>query len=97
MSDVLDADRLYIVRNTKVIQTYVVQDRDGRCHYEIHLGPDAERDVPRIVLVTREEQLYELALAVEGNEHARVTASWHFARRGSHRVSVLDVLDVVSC
>ncbi len=77
-------------RNLLVLQTYVVHRADGTFHYEIHLAPDDE--AVRTVLVTRNEQAYQFALALEGAT-ARVDAAWHYGRRGSHRYCVLDTLE----
>jgi hypothetical protein len=77
-----------------VVQTCVVQSRDGLYSYEIHLAPDAEPGAHLTVLRTEDEDVYQLALKVEGKSHARVNATWHYARRGSYRFAVLDSLEM---
>jgi hypothetical protein len=83
-------DRLCTAKHQLVVQTYVVQEHSGVYHYEIILAPDAAPDSPRTNLRTRDEQAYDFALAIEGNPSARVTATFHHAKRGSYRYRVLD-------
>jgi hypothetical protein len=79
------------VQNELVAQTLVVHRRsDDTWHYEIHLAPDLGKDAPRTVLVTKDQAAYDFALAIEGNPSARVTATFHHAKRGSYRFRVLD-------
>jgi hypothetical protein len=79
------------VQNELVAQTLVVHRRsDDTWHYEIHLAPDLDSNAPRTVLVTKDQAAYDFALAIEGNPAARVTATFHHAKRGSYRFRVLD-------
>ena len=84
--------RLCTAKHQLVVQTYVVQEHSGVYHYEIILAPDAGPDSPRTMLRTRDEAAYDFALAIEGNPAARVTATFHHAKRGSYRYRVLDSL-----
>ena len=88
------ADRAVVTRSVLVVQTYVVPgpDRLTTAYYEIHLAPDADPNAPRTVLLTKDAVAYEFALAAEGRA-CRLTASWHHARMGTRRVSVLDTLE----
>ena len=83
--------------NVLVVDTYVVHERRlGQFFYELHLAPDREGDAPRTILVTRNEEAYELALAAEGTP-ARFTATWHRGtRNGSKPCQVLDRLELMS-
>jgi hypothetical protein len=78
------------VQNELVAQTYYVARANGEIYYEIHLSPDLQPGAPRTVLVTKDQAAYDFALAIEGNPAARVTATFHHAKRGSYRFRVLD-------
>jgi hypothetical protein len=67
-------DRGVVIRAT----AYVVpawRDNDGPPYYEIIAGPDLDPDGPQRVFLTRDEDLYTLAAALEGTER-RVTLTW---------------------
>jgi hypothetical protein len=83
--------RLCTAKHQLVVQTYVVQEHSGVYHYEIILAPDARAGIPaHRCCITRDEAAYDFALAIEGNPAARVTATFHHAKRGSYRFRVLD-------
>src|SRR3954469_5846891 len=87
-------DRPSRATNLLVVQTYIVQERDGQHSYEIHLAPDEESGAKRTVLKTDDENAYALALELEGKANARVSATWIYRRRGSYRYAVLKTLEV---
>jgi hypothetical protein len=82
--------RLCTAKHQLVVQTYVVHRGKSEIVYEVHLAPDLDRNAPRTVLITDNEDVYKLALKLEGNPAARVTATFHHAKRGSYRFRVLD-------
>jgi hypothetical protein len=79
-----------LTRHVLVTQTYVFFDaREG---YEIHLASDDAKDAPTTVLVTRDRDLYRLALEAEGTAR-RFEATWHHGhRRNKKPCKVFDAL-----
>jgi hypothetical protein len=65
-------------------------------HWQLVVGPDGDDDGPRIVVTTRDEDLYHLALDVEGTGRV-CEIVWHPSKRpdGSW-VRLLDALRVTS-
>ena len=63
-----------------VVQTLAVDGPPGTgiSHWEIHLAPDAE--ARPLVLLTRDEPIYRLALAAEGTD-ARFVVRYHASKR----------------
>jgi len=92
MTTLQPTGRIFTAKGLLVCQTYVVQGRDGRYHYEIHLAPDNEPGAHRTILHTRNEQVYDFALLLEGKD-ARVDASWSHAARNGKRICVLERLE----
>lgn len=72
-----------------VVQTYVVFGGRAKAfsHYEIQLAPTEKAD--RLILLTTDDALYELALAAEGTEQ-RIDAAWRAGtRRGGQTAQLL--------
>jgi len=52
----------------------------GISHYEVHVAPDAELDAPTTILLTRNVDLWEQAVDLEGRQ-VLVACAWHRSRR----------------
>lgn len=80
-----------------VVQTYAVDGPAGTgiSHYEVHLAPDEEPDAKRLLLLVlrHDPDLYDQALALEGQPTRRCTVTYHRSLRpdGSH-CFVLDTI-----
>jgi hypothetical protein len=73
------------VRSVLVLDTYYVPgplpgDERG-AHYQIIVAPDGTREAPRVVMLTRDRELYARALAAEGRADRRFDCRWRVTRR----------------
>jgi len=82
------ADR-FSVLDVIVVQTYFVRRRPtDDPFFEVQVARDAQAKTPRSAFLTRDEALYETALALEASEE-RVDLAWKPGRRQNGQVAQL--------